>query len=71
MKTLPIVARALACASLAALLVGCQTATQSDLAAAVPHDYRQRHPIAVREGKRAGDDGKCLHGVLVASVNRE
>ena len=52
MKTLPIVARALACASIAALLVGCQTATQSDLAAAVPHDYRQRHPIAVREGKQ-------------------
>jgi pilus assembly protein CpaD len=52
MKTLPIVARALACASIAALLVGCNTTTQSELAAAVPHDYRQRHPIAVREGKQ-------------------
>ncbi len=52
MKTLPIVARALAFASVAALLVGCKTTTQSDLAAEVPHDYRQRHPIAVREGKQ-------------------
>ena len=52
MKTLPIVARALAFASVAALLVGCKTTTQSDIAAAVPHDYRQRHPIAVREGKQ-------------------
>ena len=52
MKTLPIVARTLAFASVAALLVGCKTTTQSDIAAAVPHDYRQRHPIAVREGKQ-------------------
>ena len=52
MKTLPIVARALAFVSLAALLVGCKTTTQSEIAAAVPNDYRQRHPIAVREGKQ-------------------
>jgi pilus assembly protein CpaD len=52
MKRLPILARALAFASVAALLVGCKTATQSEIAAAVPVDYRQRHPIAVREGKQ-------------------
>ena len=35
MKRLPILARALAFASVAALLVGCKTATQSEIAAAV------------------------------------
>ena len=49
MKRLPILARALAFASIAALLAGCKTTTQGELAAAVPSDYRQRHPIAVRE----------------------
>ena len=53
MKKLPIVARALAFASLAALLVGCKTtSTQSEITGSVPNDYRQRHPIAVREGKQ-------------------
>src|SRR4051812_10197933 len=53
MKRLPIVARALAFASLAAMLVGCKTAADNAVTtAAIPHDYRQRHPIAVREGNQ-------------------
>ena len=53
MKKLPILARALAFASLAAMLVGCKTAADSDVTtASIPHDYRQRHPIAVREGNQ-------------------
>jgi hypothetical protein len=47
-EKLPIVARALAFVSLAALLAGCKTASQ---ARRPQHsdDYRLRHPIAVRE----------------------
>jgi pilus assembly protein CpaD len=52
MKRLPIVARALAFASLAAMLAGCKTASDSEVTASIPHDYRQRHPIAVREGNQ-------------------
>jgi pilus assembly protein CpaD len=52
MKRLPIVARALAFASLAAMLVGCKTSSDSEVTASIPHDYRLRHPIAVREGKQ-------------------
>lgn len=54
MKELPIVARALVLASLAATLVGCQTSAQQvDTTASIPHDYRLRHPIAVRERDQA------------------
>jgi pilus assembly protein CpaD len=53
MKRLPIVARALAFASLAAMLAGCKTVAQSEITDGVPYDYRLRHPIAVREGKQA------------------
>ena len=53
MKRLPIVARALAFASIAAMLVGCQTSSQVDTTESIPHDYRMRHPIAVQEGKRS------------------
>ena len=52
MKRLPIVARALACASLAAMLAGCKTAADREVTAGISHDYRLRHPIAVREGKQ-------------------
>ena len=52
MIRLPIVARALAFASLAAMLVGCKTAADSEVTGGIPHDYRQRHPIAVREGNQ-------------------
>jgi pilus assembly protein CpaD len=52
MKRLPIVARALAFASLAAMLAGCKTTSDAETTASIPHDYRQRHPIAVREGKQ-------------------
>jgi pilus assembly protein CpaD len=49
MKKLPTVARALAFASIAAMLVGCKTASDSEVTNSIPHDYRMRHPIAVRE----------------------
>ena len=52
MKKLPIVARALAFASLAAMLAGCKTSSQAEVTASPPSDYRLRHPIAVREGKQ-------------------
>ena len=52
MKRLPIVARALAFASLAAMLAGCKTVAQSETTGGISHDYRLRHPIAVREGKQ-------------------
>jgi pilus assembly protein CpaD len=52
MKRLPIVARALAFASLAAMLAGCKTTSDAEVTASIPHDYRLRHPIAVREGKQ-------------------
>jgi pilus assembly protein CpaD len=42
-------ARMLAFVSLAALLAGCKTTSQVELVQNIPDDYRQRHPIAVRE----------------------
>jgi pilus assembly protein CpaD len=53
MKALPIVARALACASIAAMLVGCKTTSEPEITNTIPHDYRMRHPIAVREKDQA------------------
>jgi len=47
-KSLPL-ARTLACVGLAAFLAGCKTTSQVDLVQSIPDDYRQRHPIAVRE----------------------
>jgi pilus assembly protein CpaD len=50
MKRLPIVARALAFASITAMLTGCQTTKpQPEATETIPHDYRMRHPIVVRE----------------------
>jgi pilus assembly protein CpaD len=49
MKKLPHLARALAFVSLAALMAGCKTTAQEEIVASIPNDYRQRHPIAVRE----------------------
>jgi pilus assembly protein CpaD len=53
MKKLPIVARTVAFAGIAALLVGCKTTSDSEVTNSVPHDYRLRHPIAVREKDQA------------------
>ena len=39
----------LAFVSLAALLAGCKTTSQVEMTQSIPDDYRQRHPIAVRE----------------------
>ena len=54
MTKLPSLARMLAFVSLAALAAGCKsvTATAEDPGAARMHDYRLRHPIAVREMPR-------------------
>ncbi len=49
MKQCLTLARMLAFVSLAALVAGCKTTSQVDLAQSMPDDYRQRHPIAVRE----------------------
>src|SRR5690348_2174522 len=53
MKRLPLVARALILASLGVTLVGCQTSSHVDTTESIPHDYRLRHPIAVRERDHA------------------
>ena len=49
MKRTLTLARTLAFVSLAALLAGCKTTSQVELVQNIPDDYRQRHPIAVRE----------------------
>jgi len=48
MKKSLTLARTLAFVSVAALLAGCNT-TSVEVAQSIPDDYRQRHPIAVRE----------------------
>jgi pilus assembly protein CpaD len=48
MKKSLTLARTLAFVSVAALLAGCKT-SQVDIVQSIPDDYRQRHPIAVRE----------------------
>ena len=53
MTKFPTVARAVAFIGLAAMLAGCKTAsTDNDITAGIPNDYRQRHPIAVREAAK-------------------
>jgi pilus assembly protein CpaD len=50
MRKSPILARALLCVGVAAMLAGCKTTQpQQDISATMPSDYRLRHPIAVRE----------------------
>lgn len=49
MKPLPNLARLLAFVSIAAVLVGCKTTERTEITNSIPHDYRLRHPIAVRE----------------------
>ena len=46
-------ARAIAILGLAALLAGCKT--DRDIVASAAPDYRQRHPISVKEGTRTMD----------------
>jgi len=45
-------ARALLIAGFAAALAGCNTTTAEDTTGSVPLDYRARHPIALKEGKK-------------------
>lgn len=52
MTKLPSLARALAFVSLAALAAGCKTINTEDVTGGIPHDYRLRHPIALREGEQ-------------------
>ena len=44
---------ALLIAAFAAALAGCNTTTASDTTGSIPDDYRERHPIAVKEGKKS------------------
>ena len=53
MRHLPTLARALAFVSVVALLTACKTTASDDMTtSSIPNDYRQRHPIAVREGEQ-------------------
>lgn len=54
MSKLPTVARAAAFIGLAAMLAGCKTTStaNTDMQVSAPADYRQRHPIAVRESTK-------------------
>jgi pilus assembly protein CpaD len=47
----PLIARALVAGALAATLASCNT-TQDVVTGSVPDDYRQRHPIVLKEGER-------------------
>ncbi len=40
-------------AGLAAALAGCQTTTAIDTTGGIPEHYKQRHPIAIKEGKKS------------------
>jgi pilus assembly protein CpaD len=39
-------------AALAAILAGCNTTVATDTTQGIPQDYRARHPIAIKEGKK-------------------
>jgi pilus assembly protein CpaD len=45
-------ARALLVASFAAALAGCNTTTETDTTGGIPLAYRDRHPIALKEGRK-------------------
>src|SRR5581483_6867024 len=45
-------AQGLLLAGLGALLAGCNTTVAYDTTGAIPADYRERHPIKVKEGKK-------------------
>ena len=45
-------ARGLLIAGLAAALAGCNTTTALDTTGSIPGPYRERHPIALKEGKK-------------------
>ena len=47
-----ICARGMLIASFAAALAGCNTTTALDTTGSIPLDYRERHPIAVKEGRK-------------------
>jgi pilus assembly protein CpaD len=51
-RTAAICARGMLIASFAAALAGCNTTTALDTTGSIPLDYRERHPIAVKEGKK-------------------
>jgi pilus assembly protein CpaD len=54
MKKFPSLAQTLAFVGLAAVLAGCKTTSnQGEITGSFPSDYRQRHPIAVREAKQS------------------
>lgn len=46
-------ARAVLIAGFAAALAGCNTTSTIDTSGGIPNDYRERHPIALKEGKKS------------------
>lgn len=46
-------ARGLLLASFAAALAGCNATTARDTTGSIPNDYRERHPIALKEGRKS------------------
>jgi len=46
-------ARAVLIASVAAALAGCNRTIATDTSSSIPNDYRERHPIALKEGKKS------------------
>jgi pilus assembly protein CpaD len=51
-RTGAMAARGLLIAGFAAALAGCNTTTATDTTGGIPVDYRERHPIAMKEGKK-------------------
>jgi pilus assembly protein CpaD len=51
-RVLALGVRGVLLASFAAALPGCNTTTEFDTTNSIPADYRARHPIAVKEGKK-------------------
>ncbi len=51
-RAIRLVARGMLAAGLAVAIAGCKT-TARDVTGSVPVDYRERHPIAIKEGKHA------------------
>ena len=46
-------ARGVLLAAFAASLAGCNVTTAADTTGSIPNDYRSRHPIALKEGKKS------------------
>jgi pilus assembly protein CpaD len=52
-RAVTLITRSLLLAGFAAALAGCNTTTPLDTTGAIPNDYRERHAIKVKEGKKS------------------